>query len=665
MRAVSALTSDAVIGLVIDGRYEVVRRIARGGMATVYLARDRRLQRRVALKIMHPHLGDGVDVTARFRREARAAARLAHPGIVAVLDQGIDGETSYLAMEYVAGRTLRTEIAGRGALSIGQALAVTESVLDALAAAHRAHLVHRDVKPENVLLTRDGLAKVGDFGLARAVTEATAATTGTLLGTVAYLAPEIVTDGVADPRADVYAVGIMLYEMITGRAPFDGPTPIRVAYRHVHEDVPAPSAEISWLPHEIDDLVAAMTARDPEARPDDGAAALEMVRHVAGDLDERAFSLRADVAGRAELLECADDGEETVLISLDDPEETEAPGPGEQTTRLETGSAGPSTGTVALPIGAVTREVPREENPPPRRRRRRGWLVALLLVALTAGAGAAWYFLMGPGARTTVPVLEGMSEQEAADALASASLEAEFTTAYDDVVAAEQVVALDPQAGTVLPHDTVVEVTISLGVEMIDVPDVDGLESAAAREEVEATGLTLGATQEISHRTIPAGTVIRTEPEAGESIPHDQEVSLVVSSGPQVVTIRDYAGQPADTAREDLAAALDVESDQVGVEQEFSDSVPEGAVIRSTPEAGSRLPQGSEASLLVSQGPELFEVPGVVGDQIESAQAQLEGLGFVVEVERVLGGFFGTVRSQSVEPGDMVPAGTVITLTVV
>ncbi|PFG19520.1 Stk1 family PASTA domain-containing Ser/Thr kinase [Serinibacter salmoneus] len=661
----SALTSDAMIGLVIDGRYEVVRRIARGGMATVYLARDRRLQRRVALKIMHPHLGDGVDVTARFRREARAAARLAHPGIVAVLDQGIDGETSYLAMEYVAGRTLRTEIAGRGALSIGQSLAVTESVLDALAAAHRAHLVHRDVKPENVLLTRDGLAKVGDFGLARAVTEATAATTGTLLGTVAYLAPEIVTDGVADARADVYAVGIMLYEMITGHTPFDGPTPIRVAYRHVHEDVPAPSAEISWLPHEIDALVATMTARDPDSRPADGAAALEMVRQVAGELDERAFSLRADVPGRPELLECADEGEETMPIALDDPQDAESPSPGEETARLDARTAGPSTGTVSLPIGAVTREVPRTQETTPRPRRRRVWTTIGILLVLALGSGAAWYFLMGPGARTTVPVLAGMSRQEALEALESASLRGEFTTAYDDVVPADEVIALDPRAGTVVPHDTLVAVTVSLGVEMIDVVDVAGQGVADARESLQAAGLTAGTTQEVADRTVPAGTVIRTEPGAGQSIPHDQEVTLVVSSGPEMITIRDYAGQPAETAREDLAAALDVELEDVTLAQEFSDEIPQGAVIRSEPEAGSRLPQGSEATLVVSQGPELFEVPGVVGDQVDSAQAELESLGFVVEVERVLGGFFGTVRSQSVEAGEMVPAGTLITLTVV
>ena len=242
----AATLTDPLLGRLVDGRYEVLSRIARGGMATVYLAIDRRLDREVALKVMHPHLAEGTTGTefiARFRREARAAARLTHPGLVGVLDQGVDGETSYLAMEYVEGTNLRHRLAD-GPMAVGDALRTVESVLEALAVAHRNGLVHRDIKPENVLIATDGRIKVADFGLARAVTEVTATATGTVLGTVAYLAPELVARGATDARTDVYAVGILLYEMLAGAQPFTGETPIQIAYQHVHSDIPDVSAAV-------------------------------------------------------------------------------------------------------------------------------------------------------------------------------------------------------------------------------------------------------------------------------------------------------------------------------------------------------------------------------------------------------------------------------------
>jgi len=298
---VAATLTDPLLGQLIDGRYEVLSRIARGGMATVYLANDRRLDREVAVKGMHQHLAEGAsgaDFVARFRREARAAARLTHPGLVGVLDQGVDGDVSYLIMEYVDGPTLRRHLDERGSLTVGEALQVTEAVLDALSAAHRTGLVHRDIKPENVLIDADDRVRITDFGLARAVTEVTSTTTGTVLGTVGYLAPELVTHGVCDPRTDVYAAGILLYEMLTGAQPFTGATPIQVAYQHVNQDVPAVSDVIGWLPVEIDELVGALAARDPQDRPLDAVAALAHLRRVQRDLDPELLARRADVAPR-------------------------------------------------------------------------------------------------------------------------------------------------------------------------------------------------------------------------------------------------------------------------------------------------------------------------------------------------------------------------------
>src|SRR5665811_1396869 len=291
--------TDPLLGTLVDGRYEVISRIARGGMATVYLAVDRRLDRQVALKVMHPHLADGAegnDFIARFRREAQSAARLTHPGLVSVYDQGVDGETSYLTMEYVPGTNLRQRLALDGPFSIGRTFQILEDVLEALSVAHLTGLVHRDIKPENVLLATDGRTKVADFGLARAITEATVTTTGTILGTVAYLGPELVSQGLCDARTDVYAVGILCYEMLTGRQPFTGETPIQVAFQHVNNDIPAPSLLISWLPIDIDELVAALAAREPAERPRDAGAALELVRRVRSRLDPELLAQSADLA---------------------------------------------------------------------------------------------------------------------------------------------------------------------------------------------------------------------------------------------------------------------------------------------------------------------------------------------------------------------------------
>src|SRR5690554_3032390 len=289
--------TDPLLGRLIDGRYEVRARVAAGGMATVYVAFDKRLERDVALKVMHQHLADDAseaDFVSRFRREAKSAARLTHPGMVRVYDQGVDGHLSYLTMEYVPGENLRQRLTRDGTFTLEKAFTITESVLDALAAAHRQGLVHRDVKPENVLLDDSDSPKLADFGLARAVTEVTSTSSGMLLGTVAYLAPELVADGDADARADVYSCGILLYELVTGRQPYTAETALGVAARHLHEDMPAPSAVVPWIPVEFDQLVSAMTARDPQLRPADAGAALALVRTTRGLIDDPTLDRRAE-----------------------------------------------------------------------------------------------------------------------------------------------------------------------------------------------------------------------------------------------------------------------------------------------------------------------------------------------------------------------------------
>jgi eukaryotic-like serine/threonine-protein kinase len=383
---------DRFVGRVVDGRYAVTARVARGGMATVYLALDRRLHREVALKVMHDHLGDDPQFTARFIREARAAARLSHPGVVAVFDQGEDDGLLYLAMEYLQGRTLRTVLGELGVLTPAETLDVIEPVLDALAAAHAAGIVHRDVKPENVLLTDDGRVKVADFGLARAASALTS-TSGVLMGTAAYMAPELIADGVTDARGDVYAVGVMIFEMITGRQPFSGDVPVRVAYRHVHEDVPPPSSVVPRLPEPLDVLVMTATARDPDRRPADAAALLALERSARSRVPAAALAVRPSLpmpaGGRPDPTGALT---HTRMLATD---------VGSRPTRA---SAAP--GTSARDISAddefdpLAAEI--DELATWRRRRRQRGVVALVAVVGGAAALAAWAWSVASGGSFTV-----------------------------------------------------------------------------------------------------------------------------------------------------------------------------------------------------------------------------------------------------------------------
>jgi len=382
---------DPLVGRVVDGRYAVTARIARGGMATVYLALDRRLDREVALKVMHSHLADDQQFTARFIREARSAARLSHPGVVAVFDQGEDDGLLYLAMEYLQGRTLRQVLGELGVLTPGEALDVVEPALEALAAAHAAGIVHRDVKPENVILTDDGRVKVADFGLARAASALTS-TSGVLMGTAAYMAPELIADGVTDARGDVYAVGVMIFEMITGRQPFSGDVPLRVAYRHVHEDVPAPSSVIPRLPEPLDVLVGTATSRDPDRRPADAAALLALERGARSRVPAAALASRPPLPrppGGAGYPAAA--LTHTQMLATEEPTQAFPPPPPRRASRLAPSDRAGHDGDVD-PLAPEIDELAAWS----RRRRRRG-VAALLAVVGGAAALAAWAWSAASG----------------------------------------------------------------------------------------------------------------------------------------------------------------------------------------------------------------------------------------------------------------------------
>jgi eukaryotic-like serine/threonine-protein kinase len=651
--------TESLQGRVLDGRYRVQSHIADGGMASVYLALDTRLDRDVALKVLRRDLAQDEAFASRFRREARSAARLSHPNVVAVFDQGEDEGLMFLAMEYVPGQTLRDVIRAEGPLTPRAALDVITPVLQALAAAHRAGIIHRDVKPENVILREDdGTVKVADFGLARAVTTqtSTASQTGVLLGTVAYLSPEQVERGIADARSDVYAAGLVLFEMLTGAKAFTGDTPIHVAYQHVHGSVPVPSSRVPTVPTELDALVALATARDPDQRPADAGELLAQVRR------SRSMLTPAELDRRPE-------GDQGTAAR------------GASTVAVEPTSALPQqprrrVPPVALPVDHTPTQPPgtglqgRVLAPVPVNRRQsdgggRGpwrWLWVVLAVAVIAGA-AAWWFLSGPGSPTVVPSgLQGKTFAQAQSALGTAHLDANEVDSFSETVGKGKVISTDPVAGAQVRRGTNVDVNISKGPERYAVPDVVNKSAAEARDQIATDKLVVGTTKEAYDESIDAGLVVSTDPKAGTELKRGEKVNLVVSKGRQPIKVPDYTNKPADDAVKGLGdLGLKVDA----TEQQNDDTVPKGNVISQSPSGGTTLFKGDEVKLVVSKGPVMVKIPDVTGKQAGEARQILEGAGFKVEEQRVLGGVFGTVHHTEPGANTEAPKGSTVTMVIV
>ncbi|WKV80543.1 Stk1 family PASTA domain-containing Ser/Thr kinase [Streptomyces sp. SNU607] len=629
---------DPLVGQLLDGRYRVDARIAVGGMATVYRAVDTRLDRVLALKVMHPALATDAAFVERFIREAKSVARLAHPNVVGVFDQGAQGAYVYLAMEYVAGCTLRDVLRERGALQPRAALDILEPVLAALGAAHLAGFVHRDMKPENVLIGDDGRVKVADFGLVRAVGTATD-TTGSLLGTVSYLAPEQIEQGTADTRSDVYACGVVLYEMLTGGKPHGGDTAAQVIYQHLNEDVPAPSGAVPGLAAGLDELVAAATARNPDLRPSDAVALLAASRVIREALTEEQLDAMPPQA-LAETHDAAED--RTSVIPRVIPA---GQGTAHHTSRLEM----PRT---ALPEPGLGRRVPLAF------RGRRGVLTAVVTVLLVLAAGAGvWY--INSGQFTRVPALLGKTQSAAEERLADEGLDLKgVERAYSDTVRRGTVISSDPGSGERIRGNDAVKLVISRGPETVKVPDVEGLALADARRELKKWGLAPGmATREFSEE-IDRGKVIRTDPRAGTERHTDSAVALVVSKG-SPVDVPDVTGLSVD----DATAALDEAGLKAEVLPERVDSAEaQGEIARQTPGSGAEAAEGDTVELTVSKGPRMLQVPDVTGKDVDEARSTLEDAGFEVKVDRPFLSFSDTVGSQSVEGGEKAAEGSTITL---
>ncbi|HVL62489.1 MAG TPA: Stk1 family PASTA domain-containing Ser/Thr kinase [Microbacterium sp.] len=627
--------ADPMIGRLIDGRYQVRSRIARGGMATVYLATDLRLERRVALKIMHGHLADDNTFKTRFVQEARSAARLAHPNVVNVFDQGQDADMAYLVMEYLPGITLRDLLKDYKRLTAEQTVDIMDAVLSGLAAAHKAGIVHRDVKPENVLLADDGRIKLSDFGLARAASANTAAGQA-LLGTIAYLSPELVTRGVADARSDIYAVGIMMYEMLTGEQPYVGEAPMQIAYQHANDSVPAPSSRNPAVPAEIDELVAWATSRDPDERPRDARELLDRLREIEPGIRASHLPLTTQAT--------------TVLPDV------------------STMTAGATAETHVLGgaplVASATHEASVDDtaalSTSAARRRRRGyWLFALVLLLTGLAAGTGWYFGAGPGSFTTVPDTSTLAPDAATAVLEDAGFVVEPSSRTDPVIPQGQVADTDPPGGSQAPRGSTVTLYVSEGPQILDVPAVIGTPEAEAREALAAFTVAETATQQFSPDVAPGSVVAALDADGaalGATYPERGAITLVVSVGP----VPPVEGLPAGEAEARLTdAGLEVGyNDPV-----FDDEVPVDVVVAADWTNDPMRP-GDTVVLTLSKGPDLVEVPNVVtGQTVAQARAQLEELGFSV-VTNVPEFLEGAVIAgvQSPAAGEKVKRGSEITV---
>ena len=638
--------TDPYIGQVVDGRYLVRERLAFGGMATVYRATDRRLGRDVALKIMNPQFfgeTEGADFGARFRREARAAARLTHPGMVRVYDQGIDGDTTYLTMEYIKGPNLRQYLAGVATIPVGEAIGIVDRILDAVGAAHRQGLVHRDIKPENILIDPDGLPKLADFGIARAATEITATMTGKVLGTVAYLAPELVKNGESDSRTDVYAVGILLFELVTGRQPFTGSSAIEVAARHVHEDVPAPSSYVPWLPPEFDTLVAKLTARDPNKRPFDANEALPLLRETRSMIDEPTLARKADPPSGA------------IPVSIDS----------DQTVALD---PTPTGATVALPIGlgeAVETE-PEDGGtlvplpPTPAKPTPVSWIIAIAAAAAVLTAIAFWWYTTaGPGAYAKVPDIGGLTVNAASAILEEQGLNAEFIQAFDDNVAVGLVISTNPPIGKSVAKEGTVTVTVSLGPRMTEIPVVVGIAEEDALAALTAVEFPEPDISRVYDDNVRLGDVISSTPAEGETVRHNTNISLVVSLGPEPIVFPKVLGSAESTA---TALLKDQYGLDVRVEHGRTSDYPKGQIYDQDPDAGTSGHRTDAITIWVSDGPPVVTVPYFSGMNEALARSTAENVGLGVTVTDRWLTFCSAICGQSVAPGEEVEIGTVIDL---
>jgi serine/threonine-protein kinase len=626
-------------GELIDGRYQLLRQVANGGMASIYEAIDTRLDRKVAVKIMHPHLAQDEAFVSRFIKEAKAAAALSHPNIVAVQDQGWNQSgvpAVFLVMELIEGHTLREYLNERGRFEIKDAINYLTPILSALAAAHALGIVHRDIKPENILISKEGRVKIADFGLARGelIGSTMTAESSVILGSVSYLSPEQVQRGIADSRSDVYAAGIVAYEMLTGEKPFSAETPIQIAYMHVNEEIPRLRSKRKEIPQALDDLIASATAKNPDERPRTAGEFLDKLQQIQIDLDPRKNQMD---------------------LGLDLPVE-----PIREKVRKKVKEDVPVK--EPEPVVETTKEIRRKEEKKQRasKRVRRNRKVALLL-AVALGVGG-WWTLVGPGSRVVVPSVVGGSFDEAVNVVSPLGLTAVVVeNRFDEEIPKSKIIESIPAGGGRVDAGGTVKLIVSKGPERYAVPMTTGLTPEAAQAALKKFPLLVGTINEVFNSEIPKGFVISTSPASGASVKRDATINLLVSKGIEQIALASYLGKSGEQALNELTeAGFSVEAGYA-----FNETVPELAVISQSPAGGTTANKGGKVTILISKGPRNTVIPRtVITMEAKAAQQLLESLGLKVRVVSVGNNKKKVVKTVSPAANTSVKRGSLVTITV-
>lgn len=609
-------------GELIDGRYQLLRQVANGGMAAIYEAIDTRLDRKVAVKIMHSHLAQDDAYVSRFIREAKAAAALSHPNIVAVQDQGWNQNgvpAVFLVMELIEGHTLREYLNERGRFEIKDAINYLTPILSALSAAHALGIVHRDVKPENIMISNEGRVKVADFGLARGelIGSTMTAESSVILGSVSYLSPEQVQRGIADSRSDVYAAGIVAYEMLIGEKPFTADSPIQIAYMHVNEQIPRLRSKRQEIPQELDELIARATAKNPDDRPRTASEFLDELAQIQVNLDPRKNQMSL--------------GLDLPVEPIREKSQKKEPTKSQFATReYKEKSEEKDEEEVKEKKKETTRQLRRKEEKKKRasRRVRRNRKIALVLAIAVGVAG--WWGLVGPGSQVVVPSTVGATYEEAVSVLQPLGLTAAIVeNRFDEEIAKGSVIESNPSGGGRVQANGTVNFIVSKGPERYTIPKITGLTVSAAQNAISRFPLEILEINEIFSNEIPRGFVIQTRPEAGTSVKRDAQVEIIVSKGIEQVALASYLGKSGEQALNELTeAGFDVEPTYA-----YSESVLELAVVSQIPAGGTALNKGAKVSIVISKGPRFTFIPEtIIAMESVAAQNLLKSLGLKPKV---------------------------------
>ena len=619
-------------GQLIDDRYELIRILANGGMGTIYEGIDTRLDRKVAVKIMHPHLAQDEEFISRFIREAKAAASLSHPNIVNVMDQGWNQSgipAVFLVMELVEGQTLRELIASKGKFSVTETMNYLAPVVSALAAAHQIGIVHRDIKPENILIYNDGRIKIADFGLARGANlgQTMTAEASVILGSVSYLSPEQVQRGISDSRSDIYSVGVMAFEMLTGKRPHLSDSPLQIAYLHVNEDIPKVSSKGIKLPKELDELIYSATSRNPDDRPKDATVFANNLRNIQIKFDpkKQQMSLELDLPVRKEPTKSA--AKKVELI--------------EEETR------------------EITKPIKREKETAERKPRKKFAKVALIL-AIAVGFGG-WWTMIGPGSKVTVPSLVGGTLNDAATLLKPVGLTSEVASqVFSEDIAKGAIISTDPAGGEKIQEGGIVQLTLSKGPERYKIPSVSQLTVEAATKLLSTIPIADPVVQEVFSDKFPKGFVIGTEPAANAQVKRGAGIKLIVSKGIEQIALLNFINKSGEEA---LNSLTDV-GFKVSPKYVFSETVPLGAVVSQNPSEVKNYPKGSTVSLVISKGSAYIFIPNVFSLSEAKAKSALAALDLKVTVKRMGTKAIKQVTAISPKVGSKVLRGSKVTITV-